>query len=66
MVPGPAVHVQPPGVAGLAWLSIAHGRVLLGWLARAVRWPGGSLLFALPLTLIALPLFGMSSAAGWD
>jgi peptidoglycan/LPS O-acetylase OafA/YrhL len=49
-----------------AYLSTPRGRSLVDWLARATRWRGATLLFAVPLTLLALPLFGVSSSAGWD
>lgn len=49
-----------------AFLSTTRGRSLVDGLARRARWPGTTLLFALPLMLISLPLFGVSSPAGWD
>jgi glucans biosynthesis protein C len=49
-----------------AFLSTRRGRSLVDRLARAAQWRGASLLFALPITLLALPLFGVSSPAGWD
>ena len=49
-----------------AFLSTTRGRSFVDWLARGSRWRGSTLLFALPITLLALPLFGVSSPAGWD
>jgi glucan biosynthesis protein C len=49
-----------------AFLSTPRGRLHVDRLARAARWRGASLLMAVPITLIALPLFGVSSPAGWD
>jgi peptidoglycan/LPS O-acetylase OafA/YrhL len=49
-----------------AFLSTTRGRSLVDRLARAARWRGASLVFAVPITLIAVPLFGVSSPAGWD
>jgi peptidoglycan/LPS O-acetylase OafA/YrhL len=49
-----------------AFLSTTRGHLVIDWLARCARWRGGTLLFTIPLTLIALPLFGISSPAGWD
>ena len=49
-----------------AFLSTARGRSFVDWRARGSRWRGSTLLFALPITLRALPLFGVSSPAGWD
>jgi glucan biosynthesis protein C len=49
-----------------AFLSTTRGRELIDWLARCARWRGATLLFAIPLSLFALPLFGISSPAGWD
>jgi glucans biosynthesis protein C len=49
-----------------AYLSTPRGRSYVDRLARTARWHGASLLWAVPITLIALPLFGVSSPAGWD
>lgn len=49
-----------------AYLAGTRGRSLVDRLARQARWRGATLLGALPLTLVALPLFGVSSRAGWD
>jgi hypothetical protein len=35
-------------------------------IARGAHRRGSALLFALPIALVALPLFGVSSPAGWD
>ncbi len=50
----------------LAYLANPAGRGLTDRLARAARLPGATLLFAIPVILVALPLFGVSSRAGWD
>lgn len=49
-----------------AFLLTTRGRSLVDWLAGGAGWRGSTLLFAVPITLLALPLFGMSSPAGWD
>jgi peptidoglycan/LPS O-acetylase OafA/YrhL len=49
-----------------AFLSTTRGRSVIDRVAAGARWRGSALLFALPITLVALPLFGVSSPAGWD
>lgn len=50
----------------LVWLSTRRGASLVDWLAARARVPGTTVAFALPLLLVALPLFRISSPAGWD
>lgn len=49
-----------------AFLSTTRGRSLVDRIAAGARRRGSALLFALPITLVAFPLFGVSSPAGWD
>ncbi len=44
-----------------AFLATSRGASLIDTLARWSRWPGSTLLFATPITLLALPFFAISS-----
>jgi hypothetical protein len=50
----------------IAWLRTRTGLRFVEWLGLRARVPGASLAFALPLMLVALPLFRISSTSGWD
>ncbi len=49
-----------------AFLSTSRGLSVVDRLAQSARRPGATLLFAVPVVLIGLPLFGVSSPLGWD
>jgi peptidoglycan/LPS O-acetylase OafA/YrhL len=49
-----------------AYLSTSRGRSIVDRLVRLAQWPGGTLLFALPLAVIAFVMFGISAPVGWD
>ena len=48
------------------FLSSARGRSLLGKLSRLPRWPGATLLFAVPIGLPMLILLGRGASWTWD
>jgi peptidoglycan/LPS O-acetylase OafA/YrhL len=50
----------------VVWLSTTTGQSFVDSLARHAHIPGASLAFGLPLMLVSLPLFRISSTSGWD
>jgi glucans biosynthesis protein C len=47
------------------FLATRAGRRLVDALARLARWPGATILFVVPITLVALPLFRITPADQW-
>ena len=49
-----------------ALLSTSGGRAVVDAMARMARWPGASVLFSVPITLVSLPLFRITPADQWQ